>query len=369
MALSHLIIVIVLTIISLVLRLAHTGLTLTSTALTAAESGLNGARVVGGAAASGTLKATGHKKIGTGVQVANRGMDLIHTAFQTGVRTATTGLKIGIKFLQKVVSKVRDIFLLSLPVMLVIELVIFLIFLTSAAGFISLYTANKDGVLTFSEDVLGSLGTTGTMSTDGSEEVEGGSSSNVTKPEGISDASWNSADETGKKVALFAYNAITNPPGGKPMTYQQGNTPVGVYDCSTFVCAVLQGALNKNFKGQDVGGYDFNTNCKADLTGYMATGEMITTTNGVPGCKKGVFSQNPENAQPGDIFLVTGHVMIYIGCRDDGTHIIAHASTQNGNCSPDIALSSSNQDVGFSEVWSKNSQIIRTSILVGTNQS
>lgn len=361
MALSHLIIVILLTILSTVLRLAHTGLTLISTT----EKVANSVRKTTGNVVGDTALLTGNTKFGVGIKTANAGLNSVHNVVHAGLGIANKGLKIGIKFLQKVISRLRDIFLISLPVMLVIELSIFIIFVTSAAGFISLYTSSKDGILTFSEDTLSSIGTTGGVKTD--VESSGETTSSVGKPEGISDESWNSADETGKKVALFAYNAIKDPPNGQPMKYQQGQTPVGVYDCSTFVCAVLEGSMHKTFKGVDCSGYDFKTNCKADLAGYSATGGMITHTNSIPGCKKGRFSDNPDNAQPGDIFLVTGHVMIYIGKRDDGTHIIAHASSQNGHCSSDISLSDGNLDVGFSEVWSKNSEIIRTSILLGTN--
>ena len=364
MTLSHLVIVIILTILSFILRLAITGLTLVS----AGESALNTTRKVAGDATVTALKVTGHKKTATGIKAVNTGAGAVHTVTRTGLKVATKGLKIGLRFLQKVISRLRDIFLISLPVMLAIELAILIIFLASSAGFLSLYAASKDGVLAFNEETLGSLGTTGSMSTDGEEgSSESGSSSNVTKPEGISDASWNSADETGKKVALFAYNAIIDPPNGTAMKYQQGNTPVGVYDCSTFVCAVLEGSMHKTFSGKDCSGYDFKTNCKGDLAEYSATKGMQSIVNSKPGCKKGLFSNNPENAQPGDVFLVTGHVMIYVGCRDDGTHIIAHASTQNGKCSSDIALTDRNLDVGFSEVWSKNSEIIRTSVLLGTN--
>lgn len=363
--------IVLLTLLSIALRLTATGIELAGHV----ESAGNKIRKGVERSTEASLHISGHHKTGFAVGASNRTFDIAYGGVRRVGKVVAKGgqfaLKQGAKFLAFIVDKLRDLLLMLSPMVIAIDLIIFVVLVASSAGFLVLYTTtDENGNMVFDEEVVSSLGTTGGLSTDGEEDSEGKSdSSGVSKPEGISDDSWNSADATGKKVAAFAAQQILNPPGGTPMKYQQGNTPVGVYDCSTFVCAVLEGSCKKTFSGADCDGYDFSTNCKADLADYQNTYAMISTVGAKPGCNKGSFASNPDAAQPGDILLNGDHVMIYVGRRDDGTDIIAHASSSNGHCSKDIALSNRDQDVGFSEVWSKNSDIIRPSILIGTNNS
>lgn len=361
--------IVLLTALSIALRLTITGINLAGHVEKAGNVIRKGAE----RSAEVSLYASGHKKAAVAAKVTNRTFDVAYG----GVRIAGKAAAKGAKFMAKktiqladfAIRKLRDFLLMLSPAVIAYDLIIFLMLLCASAGFITLYTTTDDkGNVVFDEEVTSRLGTTGHLSTNGDDKGEDSSSAGVKKPDGISVESWKSADATGKKVASFAAQQIFDPPNGKPMTYQQGNTPVGVYDCSTFVCAVLEGSTHKTFSGEDCPGYDFKTNCKADLQDYQYTGAMQSTVNGKPGSNLGNFANNPDKAQPGDILLNGGHVMIYIGRRDDGTDIICHASSSGGHCSSDIALSDRNLDVGFSEVWSKNSDIIRPSILLGLNK-
>lgn len=269
-----------------------------------------------------------------------------------------------LKFLHFVVSKLRNILLLIVPHIIVIDLIIFTVLMASSAGAIALFTTtDESGGLIFDEDAMASLGSS--KSEGDNEGSSSSSSEDVTKPEGISSDSWNSADDVGKKIAAFAYKQIQDPPNGEPMRYGQGVNEIGVYDCSTFVCAVLEGSVSKTFSGEDCDTYDFHSMHKGNLSGYLYTGAMQGVVNGKSESKIGHYPDNPDLAKPGDILLSSSHVMIYLGRKEDGTDVVVHASSSSGGCSSDVSLSDSDLQVGISVIWSKNCDIVRPSKLLG----
>lgn len=285
----------------------------------------------------------------------------------TSLRVASNSSKVFLRGVIFLLSRVRDLVLFLGGFIVLLDVIIGLIVVASAAGFLVLYTtSDESGNIIFNPEVIESLINTGGSTTKGSADGKDDSSvgSTVGKPEGISDASWSSADATGRKVAAFASNAIINPPNGVPIIYQQGNTGVGVADCSVFVCAVLEGSLHKTFGGADApNGYDFAVNRKSDLAGYATTYGMDSCVAAKPECNIGSTSSSADSLRSGDILLKNGHVGIYVGRRDDGKDIMVHASTDGGSCSSDIALTDRNKDTGFSEIWGTFS-IIRPSILL-----
>lgn len=228
---------------------------------------------------------------------------------------------------------------------------------------VSIISAGSVLALFYDNDVDGSLYQTNVGVSSQLNKVESTSS----KPLGITSESWNKADDVGKRIVQVAVNSILNPPNGKYLLYMQGNTGVGYADCSVYVCAVLEEALNKTFSGVDApDGYDFSINKKSDLKGYVTTWGMQRIVRGNLLSRIGSTSSSLHLAQPGDILLNDGHVGFYVGVNEDGKHVMVHASTDtNPNCSGDIALSDGKKlEVGFSQVWGTY-DIIRPSILLG----
>lgn len=297
-------------------------------------------------------------------------LELLYLVSSRKVSSSTSKLEVGVakvgiatsisllKVSAFVVSRVRDLMSLIASCMLLIDAIFLVLLLCTGGAAVSLfYDTDVDGSL------IGSV----------NSQVVGGTSSSTNgsfsggKPTGISDESWNKADDIGKKVIAFATSSILNPPNGKYLLYMQGNTGVGYADCSVFVCAVLEGALNKTFSGMDApDGYDFATNKKSDLKGYVTTYGMEDVIRNKPESKIGTTKTSLSLAMPGDILLTDGHVGIYVGKNENGDDVMVHASTSdNPTCSGDIALSDGkNLEVGFSRVWG-DYDIIRPSILLG----
>ena len=275
--------------------------------------------------------------------------------FAKGV--ARVGLATSVAFMRLsafIVARVRDLVGLVGSFVMIIELIIIIIVVVCVSSYLVLFS-DEDTVVS-SRSSYSSSSSVSTVN-------------DSSKPAGLSDESWNSSDVTGKKVVVFACNAILNPPNGTYLLYRQGETEVGYADCSTFVCAVLEGSLKKTFAGLDApNGYDFSINKKADLKSYKTTSSMQSTVNSKAVCIVGSTDTSMNFAKPGDILLKEGHVGIYVGVNENGQHVMVHASSHTDpHCNGDINLSDGQKlEVGFSEV-SGTYKIIRTSTLVGLN--
>lgn len=254
-----------------------------------------------------------------------------------------------------IVARVRDLVSLVGSFVMVLDIIVLLVIVISVTSSIVLF-ADVDSLGGF---IMSPAGQGVTL-----PSGDKANTSNVgNKPEGLSDESWNKADDIGKKIVAFACDSILNPPNGTYLLYQQGNTPVGYADCSVFVCAVFEGALNKTFGGADApDGYDFSVNRKSDLKGYVTTYGMEDVVASKPSCKIGSTGSSIDSALPGDVLLTNGHVGIYVGKNEKGNHVMVHASTSNNpNCKGDINLEDGQKlQVGFSGV-NRSYEIIRPS--------
>lgn len=259
-----------------------------------------------------------------------------------------------------VISRIRDLISFIGSFIVILDVIILVIVIVASSSALVLFTdVDESGNLMLNSTAKRIENTV----TDNSDV----NTSESKKPEGVSEESWSKADAIGKSIVAFASDSIINPPNGKYLLYQQGDTPVGYADCSVFVCAVFEGALNKTFTGLDApNGYDFAKNKKSDLVDYVTTYGMEDEVYKKPESKIGTTKTSLDSALPGDILLTDGHVGIYVGKNEKGDHVMVHASTSvNPTCSGDIALTDGkNLEVGFSRVWG-NYDIIRPSILLG----
>lgn len=183
--------------------------------------------------------------------------------------------------------------------------------------------------------------TQGTASTGGNPPVVG----STAVPAGMDPADWKRASPFQQKLASTAISAslMDSPPGapttkrGK-MPYKQGNTPVGVYDCSTFTNAVWE-ANGYNMKAEKIGkNYNFMTNKKSDLTIYKPSAGMTNYYKGTAGVIG--TSKDPgikDKIVPGDIFTNHGHVMFYVGKNKEGRPLVAHAARMSLYYSTDLS--------------------------------
>lgn len=258
-----------------------------------------------------------------------------------------------------IIARVRDLLSVIASFVIIIDVVVLLIVVIASSSSLVLFSdIDESGNL-----ILNSTAQQITYPSDSKVDT----TDTVGKPAGLSEDSWSKADAIGKKIVAFASDSIINPPNGKYLLYRQGDTPVGYADCSVFVCAVFEGALNKTFSGVDApDGYDFAVNRKSDLKGYVTTYGMEDVLAKNPSAKIGTTSTSLDSALPGDILLTDGHVGIYVGKNENGEHVMVHASTStNPNCRGDINLSDGQKlQVGFSAIR-RTYTIIRPSKLLG----
>lgn len=277
-----------------------------------------------------------------------------------------------------IVARIRDLIGVSGMLAVIVGIVIFLVATVSAASFMSIFTTtDESGHVDWSEEAKIMMQGSSSGLVDNSVASTGSSSTGVSisspsNLEGITEESWNSADSYGKAIASFAANAVLNPPNGKPMQYDNVNrdTPVGTFDCITFTEAVLQGSVGKTIKGKDTTkGFDFNKDTKMDIVTRISSGELWDMVKGRPDCVIGKSNSDMGSAQPGDLLVREGHVGIYVGKNADGKHVLVHASSAKGWCEDNPTLKpDGNLEVGFSDVaYSKNKEltIVRTSKFLG----
>lgn len=272
-----------------------------------------------------------------------------------GIVTSATILKT-IAF---IVSRVRDLVSFIGSIVVVLDVMMISVLIVGVSSFLVLFGEGDVG----GGIILNGTGQSVFYPSKGEANV-----SNIgDKPVGLSEESWSKADAIGKKLVSFACDSIINPPNGKYLLYQQGNTPQGYADCSVFICAVFEGSLNKTFTGGDApNGYDFSVNRKSDLKGYVTTSGMRSFVNKHPEAKIGSTTTSLDLALPGDVLLTSGHVGMYVGKNEKGEHVMVHASSKNNpNCNGDINLADGQKlQVGFSKIR-RSYDIIRPTKLLG----
>lgn len=282
--------------------------------------------------------------------------NLIKGVVRVGLATSTAFMKLS----AFIVARIRDMIGITGSFVMIFELIIILNVAICVSSYVVLFGEETGIVTSPTSHSYSSL-----------SGIDGLPAESVSKPDGLSEASWNSADVVGKLVVAFACNSITNPPNGKYLIYSQGDTDVGYSDCSTFVCATLEGSLHKTFAGLDApNGYDFAVNKKSDLKSYKSTSSMQHTIDSKKSCIVGSTDSDLEFAKPGDILLKDGHVGIYVGVNENGENVMVHASSHSDPyCNGDINLADGQKlDVGFSTI-SGTFTIIRTSALLGFSDS
>lgn len=308
-----------------------------------------------------TFIAISLKLSASGLELANKVAGRSATR-NKAVGVARAGIATSISLMRVmafVISRIRDLISFIGSLIVVLDVIILVVVVVSSSSYLILFSDTDEG----GNLILNSVAQKMVYPSDG--EVN---TSNVgNKPEGLSVDSWNKADVIGKKIVAFSCDSVINPPNGKYLLYLQGDTSVGYADCSVFVCAVLEGVLNKTFSGIDApNGYNFSINKKSDLRGYVTTYGMEDVVRGNPSAKIGTTSSSIDSALPGDVLLNDGHVGIYVGKNESGKHVMVHASTNtNPNCKGDINLADGQKlQVGFSTVWGTY-DIIRPSKLLG----
>lgn len=214
---------------------------------------------------------------------------------------------------------------------------------------------------------IGDLNTTSNSSSDSGggggdgkkDDSDDGSSGGGTTevPKNMDEKEWKRADDIGQKFASKALASSVMPfPGSSGdinnghLVYQQGNTPVGYYDCSTFISAVYE-ANGYTHSGKKVKKkYDFKTMKKSNLKEYMTAGgtksfikskhsDAIITKMGDSGWK--------EKIVPGDIMASGSHIAMYAGKNKDGKQIIAHAGSSSSKVFYDVMLTENGKQVGI----------------------
>lgn len=300
------------------------------------------------------------KEVSSGLKRQYKDSNLFESGFSGAAKVT--------KVLSKLVSLVNKLLVFVTASALIVGVLMICLVILNASAFLNLYVEkDANGNMLWNDKAITELNASNNGFVNSSNAKPWSGVSDMSKPQGITEESWNSADDIGKKVVKMACDPILNPPNGKTLIYKQGNTPQGYADCSTFVCAVLQGALNKSFNGDNTAsGYDFSSNKKADLQTYFHTALMQDYVSKQSGISQGFFNDNKDSAKPGDILLTSGHVGIFVGVNENGDYVMVHASTENGNCKEDINLTTGRHDVGFSKVTS-NFLIVRTSKLVEGN--
>ena len=300
----------------------------------------------------------------SGIELANKVSDRVLKEDKSGV--VSVGLTASASFVRLsafIVARVRDGVGVMGSIASVMGVAIFLAVTVSASSFMLLFTdTDETGNLALKK--LETPSTTSSVS--GSSSI--GSYSGGIVP-GISEESWNSADDVGKAVAYFASDAVLNPPNGKHLEYNNWDrfAPVGEFDCITFAEAVLQGTVRKTVEGKDTKkGFDFKTDNKRDLEKRVNCPTMLALVKAKPECIVGKAGTSMDKAQPGDLIVSDSHIAIYVGKNTKGKHVIVHASSPRGWCKDNVLLTGdANLEVGFAQCKYTSYVIARTSKFVG----
>lgn len=191
------------------------------------------------------------------------------------------------------------------------------------------------------------------------ESSVGGGSTAV--PENMDPEEWAKADDTGQKFASTAITSSIMPfPGTSGdinnghLVYQQGNTPVGYYDCGVFISAVYEanGVLQSGEK-RTGGPYDFKTMKKSDLQDYRVTSATMSFVKSErPEAIIATMSESGWESKmvPGDIMVSGQHISIYVGKNKDGVQLVAHAGSTTSKTYYDVMLTEKGKMVGLKKL-------------------
>lgn len=181
---------------------------------------------------------------------------------------------------------------------------------------------------------------------------------NAAVPSGIKADEWNKASQTQRILANTAITAAVMPfPGSKSndtnsghLVYEQGDTPVGWYDCSTFISAVLESnGLTVGGKKRNGKPYNFKTDRKRNLQDYRPTSGMLSAWSGKAVGRVGQSGWK-NKVLPGDIIVNGHHVVMYVGTNSKGVQLIAHAGSHRSHVWYDTLLNQSGKQVGISRL-------------------
>ena len=175
--------IVLLTVVSISLRISILGLEATVFVINRADD----IRKVGETALVQSTRLKG-KKTYRVARTAQFGVDTVVGAgrfiINTGKKAAIFAVKQTLKLVRFIVARLRDLLLALETLVLVLDIVVFLILVSASAGYMVLYcTTNEDGQLVYNEDVLAGLGVSSSTSEElGSESASGATNSgNFTK--------------------------------------------------------------------------------------------------------------------------------------------------------------------------------------------
>ena len=175
--------IVLLTVVSISLRISILGLEATVFVINRADD----IRKVGETALVQSTRLKG-KKTYRVARTAQFGVDTVVGAgrfiINTGKKAAIFAVKQTLKLVRFIVARLRDLLLALETLVLVLDIVVFLILVSASAGYMVLYcTTNEDGQLVYNEDVLAGLDVSSSTSEElGSESASGATNSgNFTK--------------------------------------------------------------------------------------------------------------------------------------------------------------------------------------------
>lgn len=164
-----LMLIVLLTLMSLSLRVTIMGLEVTNFVINRADD-IRRVGQFGAVQATRVIGKKTHRVAATASFVTNRVADVSLLGIKMAKNVAVLGLKASIKLLRFIVARLRDLLLALESFVLVLDIVIFLVLTAAAAGYMVLYcTTDESGNLVYNEEVLASLG----VSTSGEEQELG----------------------------------------------------------------------------------------------------------------------------------------------------------------------------------------------------
>lgn len=164
-----LMLIVLLTLMSLSLRVTIMGLEVTNFVINRADD-IRRVGQFGAVQATRVIGKKTHRVAATASFVTNRVADVSLLGIKMAKNVAVLGLKASIKLLRFIVVRLRDLLLALESFVLVLDIVIFLVLTAAAAGYMVLYcTTDESGNLVYNEEVMASLG----VSTSGEEQELG----------------------------------------------------------------------------------------------------------------------------------------------------------------------------------------------------
>lgn len=303
--------------------------------------------------------------------VARRGLQAATggTMTKTNQKLVLEGAGLAVKGLKHLIL-LLDIVIVSIAIFLAIALVYSLFIggsFVAIAGAISSGILPLDGSVPSGGDDGSSSSDDGNKDDDKSKDKDdsGGGNADINDstdlPKGMDKKEWDRADDMGKALANVAISSSTMKfPGSKSndinnghLVYQQGNTPVGYYDCSTFISGVHEAIGYKlNGSKRKGGKYDFKKDKKSDLQDYQPTSSHFSMAMSKKGSHVTYVGDKgwEKKMVPGDVMVVSGHVAMYVGKNTNGDRVVAHAGSRSSKVFYDVGLSKNGKMVGLKKL-------------------